>query len=160
MKKTLRNIIGGLGLLALVSGCTGMGAAMQTSNDPRTRLIGTIMYHESAHNERMEEAREGRSQVNVNTQGVTYNSEERAILNQVKSMPRVVCLGDVDNDGDIDGTYYDGKGNRFGVVEVFRNERNALDLEKSEEYFKREFHYREGDIKIVPQNTLIIWYQK
>ena len=52
-------MVGGL------AGCTGMGAAMSTSDDPRTRLIGTLMYHEEAHKERMKEAREGKTEVNV-----------------------------------------------------------------------------------------------
>ena len=65
MKKTLRNIVGSLGFLAMVSGCTGMGAVMSTSNDPRTRFVGNLMYHESAHQDRIKEAEAGRSEVNV-----------------------------------------------------------------------------------------------
>ena len=72
MKKTLKNIIfgtglviGGLGLASGLTGCAGMGYTMMQDQDPRVRAIGNIMYHEGIHEERMEEAREGRSEVNV-----------------------------------------------------------------------------------------------
>jgi len=59
-----------------LAGCTGMGAAMSTSDDPRTRLIGTLMYHEEAHKDRMKEAREGRSEVNVYQGGDNVNQKQ------------------------------------------------------------------------------------
>lgn len=62
----------GIGLIATtlgLGGCTGLGAVMQTSDDPAARALGTIMYHEGRHEQRVEEAEAGRSQVNVNVGG-------------------------------------------------------------------------------------------
>ena len=81
MKKTLVNkfimpVVLGIGLA--VSGCTGLGAVMSTSNDPRTRFVGNLMYHESSHQDRIKESRAGRSEVNVygNTQFRTLTQKE------------------------------------------------------------------------------------
>ena len=61
---------GAMGLMAVtcigLTGClTGAGYTMGQHHDPRVRAIGNMVYHEGAHQERIEEAREGRSQVNV-----------------------------------------------------------------------------------------------
>ncbi len=65
-KKTLNKIISaGMGL-GMLTGCAGMGAVMSGSDDPATRAMGTLMYIEGSHEQRMEEAEAGRSEVNVN----------------------------------------------------------------------------------------------
>jgi hypothetical protein len=68
MKKILLRFLG-LVALGILTGCAGMGAVMSTSDDPATRALGTLMYVEGSHEQRMREAEAGRSQVNVNTQG-------------------------------------------------------------------------------------------
>ena len=98
MKKTLRNIVGGLGLLTLVSGCTGMGAVMSTSNDPRTRLIGNVMYHESSHQDRMKEAGAGRSEVNV------YGGERQ----KKNCIYKIINLDTYKTEIEVSGNYIDG----------------------------------------------------
>jgi len=69
MKKTLINkfILPAVlvGSLAVGSGCkTGAGYTMMQHPDPRVRGIGSMIYHEGAHEENMREAREGRDVYN------------------------------------------------------------------------------------------------
>jgi hypothetical protein len=68
-------------LAGSVYGCTGLGAVMSTSDDPKTRLIGNLMYYESAHQDRMEEAREGKTEVNV------YHSKEQRQKEKFEPIP-------------------------------------------------------------------------
>jgi len=56
-----------VGSLGLLSGCAEMGAAMLNDDDPDNNMLGAIMYTHGTHDQRMEEAREGRSEVNVYT---------------------------------------------------------------------------------------------
>jgi len=182
MKKGLRSIIGTglfiMGSAGFLGGCTGMGAVMSTSDDPRARLVGTLMYHEGAHEERMKEAREGRTNVKVYGRE-TYNSEERAILNHVKSMPRVIYQG-INSEGIEEWIYYDGKGNRHRALNAFVDDENHFEfgqdildkygVRKNEKFYKKTFVYP-GEIKtasgkiervfsVVPDNTLRIYHQK
>ncbi len=76
--KTLKSkMIGAIAGLAMLSGCAGLGAVYRQSNDPATRAMGTLMYNEGSHEQRMKEQREGRSEVNVNV-----GSYERQTMNQ------------------------------------------------------------------------------
>jgi len=83
--KTIDNLMakGKMSLVLLTSlfvlgGCTGMGAAMSTSNDPKTRLIGTLMYHEGLHQDKMKEAKEGETKVNISEsqRDFGYNTQQ------------------------------------------------------------------------------------
>lgn len=70
MTKRLTNLLGaglvaGAGLLS--GGCAELGAVFMTSDNPIVKLTGTALYVGGEHENRMEEAREGRSQINVNT---------------------------------------------------------------------------------------------
>jgi len=96
---------------------------------------------------------EGQENVNTN-----YNSEDVRILNQVKNMPRVVCVGDVDNDGELDWVYQDNRGNRYGAVMGFDNKNGVTSLTQNQEFFKRSFGYflPSGGIMKVPENVLVI----
>ena len=91
-----------------------------------------------------------------------YNSEERAILNQVKNMPRVVCIGDYNNDGDIEWIYHNGKGQRYWAIKGFNNKAGIFDNKKSAEFFIPGFVYYDQNKNFfdVPKNTLIINHQK
>src|SRR3989344_287441 len=63
--KIARNGLIGLSMLGMF-GCAGLGAVYMESDDPATRALGTMMYIEGSHEQKMKEAREGRSEVNVN----------------------------------------------------------------------------------------------
>ena len=71
MKNKLRNkliVTGALvASLGFGSGCAPLGAVYMQSDDPATRAWGTLMHNQGSHEQRMEEAREARSQVNVYT---------------------------------------------------------------------------------------------
>jgi len=94
------------------------------------------------------------------------NPEERAILEQVNKMPRVVYKGDVDNNGVEDWIYHDGKGNQYWAFIIFKNDKDVFALTKKREFSKRSFVYNENQpnekqsLKDVPNNVLEIWYQK
>ena len=158
MKKTLRNIVGSLGLLAIVGGCTTI-----YEKDPLVRqIVGGLprilqpgAYRDSVERGAREEERDSQQE--------TYNSEERRILNQVSKMPRVVYQGDVDNNGVEDWVYHDGKGKRYYALRGFNNKEGVFDIKKSEEFSIPGFIYtipNKGGTWDVPENTLIIYYQK
>ncbi|MBU4116892.1 MAG: hypothetical protein KKG94_04025 [Nanoarchaeota archaeon] len=186
MKKTLRNIVGGLGLLTLVSGCTGLGAVMATSDDPATRAIGTIMYHDGAHQDKIKEQEAGRNEVNVyhSKNDITacerilkektamvkalshllenaISEEDKIVLNYIKTIPRVVCGGDVNKDGYLDWYYYDGNGNKYNAIKmtIYKNIKSSDLQKKYSKCITRFAYFNEKKAQPIPENTLIIGYQ-
>ena len=147
MKKTLRNIVGGLGLLTLVAGCSSGEFYHEAS--PIFNLMPRVI-QPGGHRDYVERNSQ-------NNQGMS--NEDRMMLNQIKSTPRIICLGDVDNDGDVDGIYYDGRGNKYWAVMGFDNDRGVTSLTKSKEFYKMSFGYitPKGCIMKVPENILVIW---
>lgn len=92
VKKVLQRVgfISALAIGTISYGCTPTGAVLMGSDDPAARLIGTFMHYEGAHEEKMKEAREGRSQVNVynnSNQGNQNRLSENVIHNDGKYNP-------------------------------------------------------------------------
>jgi len=96
-------------------------------------------------------------------QGINYNPEEQRILEQVNRMSRVICVGDVNHDGEPDWVYHDGNGNRYWAYESFANEDNKILVSSQREgkFSERVFLYlnQKGDLDRVQNNALIIYYQ-
>jgi len=90
------------------------------------------------------------------------SAEESAILEQYKRTPRVVCIGDVDNDGHLNWLYYDGKGNKFGAAAGFRNGEGIFSLRKKEDFTRKSFTYHnhiKDEFFPIPENTLVVYYE-
>jgi len=104
----------GLGLIGVlgIGGCTGMGAAMSTSNDPKTRLIGTLMHHEGLHQDKMKEAEAGKTEVNVNYDS---NKEENNFQPLSISIGLFTCNRwvDLDNNGKVKESELFGLGKKI-----------------------------------------------
>ena len=154
----VKNTLLGLGLLAMVSGCTTI-----YEKDPLVRqIVGGLprILQPGAYRDSVE--REER-QKEMSYQRETYNSEERRILNQVSKMPRVVYQGDVDNNGVEDWVYHDGEGNRYWAFQAFVDDGDKFELTLSKKFYKKGFIYSDKNknkLFDVPKNVLIIYYQK
>ena len=155
MKKSLRNIVGGLGLLAMIGCVTPQGR--QFSNQMGYTAVGTFI--QEGIKKEMGAYERDRVEVNVN-QGATYNSEERRILEQVSKMPRVVCMGDVNKDGYDDWVYHDGKGDSYWATMMFDNEKGVGKFTKDKTHYIQNFAYWDSEktLREVPKNVLLIYY--
>lgn len=94
------SIRAGLAMLVLAGpltfqACSATGAALQQSPNPLARLVGTAMFVGGSHDDRMKEAREGRSEVNVHYQG---SNEGNAKRNEPTYLPYIWEVVDLNND--------------------------------------------------------------
>jgi len=133
-------------------GCKGAATAIY-----RDSPIGEVHFA-------LKEAGAPKVYINNQEQQQGMSDEDRIVLNQIKSTPRIVCRGDVDNDGYLEWHYYDGKGWIYPALGVFKNDKGLGSLKPSKEYYKQGMWvYYPGGGKpgiSLPKDILIIWPQK
>jgi len=102
MKKTLESLVNktkkamAIGLFvgaATVPGCAALGALLMTSPYPVDRAIGAAMFTRGQHQNRMEEARAGRTEVNVYVNGQNAGSNNSPVV----KLKRGIYVGDIEN---------------------------------------------------------------
>jgi len=141
-------------------GCKGAATALYKDNP-----IGEIHFAlKEAGAPKIYTNNQGNQQSNNNeiNNNEIYN-EDRQLLNQIALIPRVVCRGDLDNDGMLDWYYYDGKGWRYAAMVTFIDYRGIHSIKKDKIYNKEKCIYFPGDGKPpihLPEDILIIWPQK